>query len=62
MTDVNTAGGSLSLTLLDGADVTPLFSPVSVAGLKLRNRLAMAPLTPSGKIRKDVLRDQLTEG
>jgi 2,4-dienoyl-CoA reductase-like NADH-dependent reductase (Old Yellow Enzyme family) len=45
VTDVNTAGGSLSLTLLDGADVAPLFSPVSVAGLKLRNRLAMAPLT-----------------
>ena len=45
MTDANTAGGSLSLTLLDGADVAPLFSPASVAGLKLRNRLVMAPMT-----------------
>ena len=45
MREANTAGGSLSLTLLDGADVAPLFSPVSVAGLKLRNRLVMAPLT-----------------
>ena len=45
MTEGNTAGGSLSLTLLDGADVAPLFSPVSVTGLKLRNRLVMAPLT-----------------
>src|SRR6202012_3556910 len=35
----------LSLTLLDGAAVTPLFNPVSVAGLKLRNRFAMAPMT-----------------
>ncbi|MGD0557452.1 MAG: NADH:flavin oxidoreductase [Streptosporangiaceae bacterium] len=35
----------LSETLLDGADVTTLFSPVSVAGLKLRNRLVMAPMT-----------------
>jgi 2,4-dienoyl-CoA reductase-like NADH-dependent reductase (Old Yellow Enzyme family) len=33
------------MTLLDGADVTPLFSPVSVAGIKLRNRLVMAPMT-----------------
>ena len=45
VTELNTAEESLSLTLLDGADVTPLFSPVSVAGLKLRNRLAMAPMT-----------------
>jgi 2,4-dienoyl-CoA reductase-like NADH-dependent reductase (Old Yellow Enzyme family) len=35
----------LSQTLLDGADVTALFTPVSVAGLKLRNRLVMAPMT-----------------
>jgi 2,4-dienoyl-CoA reductase-like NADH-dependent reductase (Old Yellow Enzyme family) len=35
----------LSETLLDGADVATLFSPVSVAGLKLRNRLVMAPMT-----------------
>jgi len=35
----------LAETLLDGADATTLFSPVSVAGLKLRNRLVMAPMT-----------------
>jgi 2,4-dienoyl-CoA reductase-like NADH-dependent reductase (Old Yellow Enzyme family) len=45
VTDLNTAEESLSLTLLDGADVSPLFSPVSVAGIKLRNRLVMAPMT-----------------
>jgi 2,4-dienoyl-CoA reductase-like NADH-dependent reductase (Old Yellow Enzyme family) len=37
--------GSLPGTLLDGVDASPLFAPVSVAGLKLRNRLAMAPMT-----------------
>jgi len=45
VTELSTAEESLSLTLLDGADVSPLFSPVSVAGLKLRNRLVMAPMT-----------------
>ena len=45
MTELNTAEESLSLTLLDGADVSSLFSPVSAAGLKLRNRLVMAPMT-----------------
>jgi 2,4-dienoyl-CoA reductase-like NADH-dependent reductase (Old Yellow Enzyme family) len=45
VTELNTAEESLPLTLLDGADVTPLFSPVSVAGIKLRNRLVMAPMT-----------------
>ena len=45
MTDLNTASEPLSLTLLDNADVAPLLSPVSVAGLKLRNRLVMAPMT-----------------
>ena len=45
MTELNTAASSLPLTLLDGADVSPLFSPVSVGGLKLRNRFAMAPMT-----------------
>ena len=45
MTEVNTAEDRLPLTLLDGADVSALFSPVSVAGLKLRNRLVMAPMT-----------------
>ncbi|HEY3881069.1 MAG TPA: NADH:flavin oxidoreductase [Trebonia sp.] len=45
MTELNTAEDSLPLTLLDGVDPAPLFSPVSVAGLKLRNRLVMAPMT-----------------
>jgi len=36
---------NLSLTLLDGADVTPLFSPVTIAGLTLRNRFIMSPMT-----------------
>jgi 2,4-dienoyl-CoA reductase-like NADH-dependent reductase (Old Yellow Enzyme family) len=45
VTELNTAAEPLSLTLLDNADVTPLLSPVSVAGLKLRNRLVMAPMT-----------------
>ena len=45
VTELRTADESLSLTLLDGADVSPLFSPVSVGGLKLRNRLVMAPMT-----------------
>lgn len=45
MTELNTDAGALSLTLLDGADATPLLSPVTVAGLTLRNRLAMAPMT-----------------
>ena len=42
MTELN---APLAETLLDGADATTLFSPVSVAGLKLRNRLVMAPMT-----------------
>ncbi len=45
MTELNTNGDNLSRTLLDGVDASPLFAPVSVAGLKLRNRLAMAPMT-----------------
>jgi 2,4-dienoyl-CoA reductase-like NADH-dependent reductase (Old Yellow Enzyme family) len=36
---------ALPQTLLDGADPTTVFTPVSVAGLKLRNRLVMAPMT-----------------
>jgi 2,4-dienoyl-CoA reductase-like NADH-dependent reductase (Old Yellow Enzyme family) len=31
--------------LLDGADPAPLFEPVDIAGLRLRNRLVMAPMT-----------------
>jgi 2,4-dienoyl-CoA reductase-like NADH-dependent reductase (Old Yellow Enzyme family) len=45
VTELNTAEDSLPLTLLDGVDPAPLFSPMSVAGLKLRNRLVMAPMT-----------------
>ncbi len=45
MTELDTAGDSLTRTLLDGADVAPLFSPATVAGLALRNRLVMAPMT-----------------
>ncbi len=44
MTEPDTAE-RLVLTLRDHADVTPLFSPVTVAGLRLRNRLVMAPMT-----------------
>ena len=60
MTELNTAEESLPLTLLDGADVAPLFSPVTVAGLKLANRLVMAPMTrefsPDGIPGDDVAR------
>lgn len=46
MPDLNAAqGANLSLTLLDGADMTPLFSPVTIAGLRLRNRFIMSPMT-----------------
>jgi 2,4-dienoyl-CoA reductase-like NADH-dependent reductase (Old Yellow Enzyme family) len=45
VTEPNFAEESLSRTLLDDADVASLFSPVSVAGIKLRNRLVMAPMT-----------------
>src|ERR1700743_470230 len=45
VTEPNRADERLSLTLLDVADVTRLFNPVSVAGIKLRNRLVMAPMT-----------------
>ena len=45
VTELHAGEGSLSVTLLDGVDATPLLSPASVAGLKLRNRLVMAPMT-----------------
>ncbi len=45
VTELHAGGESLPATLLDGVDATPLLSPVSVAGLKLRNRLVMAPMT-----------------
>ena len=32
-------------TLLDGADTGPLFSPATIAGLRLKNRWVMAPMT-----------------
>ena len=46
MTELNAApAANLSLTLLDGADMTTLFSPVTIAGLRLRNRFVMSPMT-----------------
>jgi 2,4-dienoyl-CoA reductase-like NADH-dependent reductase (Old Yellow Enzyme family) len=45
VTELNTARAVASRTLLDGVDASPLLAPVSVAGLKLRNRLVMAPMT-----------------
>ncbi|HEY1700461.1 MAG TPA: NADH:flavin oxidoreductase [Trebonia sp.] len=45
MTKLNSDASPLSPTLLDGTEATALLSPVSVAGLKLRNRLVMAPMT-----------------
>lgn len=58
MTELNGGASSLQLTLLDGAEATALLSPVGVAGLKLRNRLVMAPMTrqfsPGGVPGEDV--------
>ena len=46
VTDLNAApAANLSLTLLDGVDVSTLFSPVTIAGLRLRNRFVMSPMT-----------------
>jgi 2,4-dienoyl-CoA reductase-like NADH-dependent reductase (Old Yellow Enzyme family) len=45
VTELNSDASPLSPTLLDGTEATALLSPVSVAGLKLRNRLVMAPMT-----------------
>jgi len=49
---------NLSLTLLDGAEMTTLFSPVTIAGLRLRNRFVMSPMTrafsPDGVPGEDV--------
>ncbi|HEX3962099.1 MAG TPA: 12-oxophytodienoate reductase [Trebonia sp.] len=39
------AAADLTQTLLDGVDAGPLFSPVPIAGLKLKNRWVMAPMT-----------------
>ena len=59
MTELNDAhAANLSLTLLDGADMTTLFSPVTIAGLRLRNRFVMSPMTrafsPDGVPGEDV--------
>lgn len=45
MTDISAAQGSLTNTLLDGADIAPLFTPYSFSGLDLSNRFVMAPMT-----------------
>jgi NADH:flavin oxidoreductase / NADH oxidase family len=46
VTELNTdAEADLTQTLLDGADVGTLFSTVMIAGLKLKNRWVMAPMT-----------------
>ncbi|TVZ05866.1 12-oxophytodienoate reductase [Trebonia kvetii] len=58
VTELSADEAGLPLTLLDGTDATPLLSPVEVAGLKLRNRLVMAPMTrqfsPDGVPGEDV--------
>ena len=45
MTQSNTDQGTLTNTLLDGADVAPLFTPFTLSGLDLSNRFVMAPMT-----------------
>ena len=45
VTNLMAADAGLSSTLLDDTDPSPLFKPVDVAGLHLRNRLVMAPMT-----------------
>ncbi|MBL7488506.1 NADH:flavin oxidoreductase [Frankia sp. AgB1.9] len=45
-TSAATTAPTLSNThLLDGADVTPLFTPFSLSGVELANRFVMAPMT-----------------
>lgn len=44
MTDT-TNQASISSTLLDRADVAPLFTPYTLAGVELSNRFVMAPMT-----------------
>ena len=36
---------SLTSTLLDGADISPLFTPFTLSGVELANRFVMAPMT-----------------
>jgi 2,4-dienoyl-CoA reductase-like NADH-dependent reductase (Old Yellow Enzyme family) len=45
VTDVTEAAAAPVWTLLDDADPAPLLEPADVAGLHLRNRLVMAPMT-----------------
>ena len=56
---MTTAGSALSSTLLDDTDPSPLFKPVDIDGLHLRNRLVMAPMTrqfsPGGVPTEDVV-------
>lgn len=46
MTDT-TNQASLTSTLLDGADIAPLFTPFTLSGVELANRFVMAPMTRS---------------
>jgi 2,4-dienoyl-CoA reductase-like NADH-dependent reductase (Old Yellow Enzyme family) len=45
VTDLTAAGTAPVWTLLDDADPSPLLEPTDIAGLHLRNRLVMAPMT-----------------
>ena len=59
MSDVTEASPAPVGTLLDDADASPLLQPADVAGLHLRNRLVMAPMTrqfsPGGIPGEDVV-------
>ena len=59
MTDLTEASPAPVGTLLDDADASPLLQPADVAGLHLRNRLVMAPMTrqfsPGGIPGEDVV-------
>ena len=59
MTDLTAASSAPAGTLLDDTDASPLFQPADVAGLHLRNRLVMAPMTrqfsPGGIPGEDVV-------
>ena len=59
MTDLTAAAPAPVWTLLDDADPSPLLEPADIAGLRLRNRLVMAPMTrqfsPGGIPGEDVV-------
>jgi 2,4-dienoyl-CoA reductase-like NADH-dependent reductase (Old Yellow Enzyme family) len=59
VTDLTEASPAPVGTLLDDADASPLLQPADVAGLHLRNRLVMAPMTrqfsPGGIPGEDVV-------